>query len=95
MDEVLHLAAGIQFCGFRSVIGTMWKLLDRDGPILADAVYTYLKRDIAEDDFRFKMSAAAVREAALHRRHRKEDGEDGQDVCVMTERWVNLIHIGA
>ncbi|EJC98971.1 uncharacterized protein FOMMEDRAFT_161183 [Fomitiporia mediterranea MF3/22] len=23
-DEVLHLAAAVQFCGFRSVIGTMW-----------------------------------------------------------------------
>ncbi|KAG1736576.1 CHAT domain-containing protein [Suillus lakei] len=27
-DEVIHLAAGMQFCGFRSVIGTMWAVDD-------------------------------------------------------------------
>ena len=26
MDEALHLAAAIQFCGFQSVVGTMWQL---------------------------------------------------------------------
>jgi len=26
-DEVLHLAAAMQFCGFRSVVGTMWQWL--------------------------------------------------------------------
>ncbi|EJD04532.1 uncharacterized protein FOMMEDRAFT_155680 [Fomitiporia mediterranea MF3/22] len=39
-DEVLHLAAAMQFYGFRSVIGTMWELLDTDGPILARDIYT-------------------------------------------------------
>ncbi|KAH7906863.1 CHAT domain-containing protein [Hygrophoropsis aurantiaca] len=28
-DEVIHLAAGMQFAGFRSVIGTMWAVDDR------------------------------------------------------------------
>ena len=30
-DEVLHLAAAMQFCGFRSVVGTMWEMADIDG----------------------------------------------------------------
>ena len=30
-DEVVHLAAALQFCGFRSVVGTMWAMEDDDG----------------------------------------------------------------
>ncbi|KAH9024162.1 CHAT domain-containing protein [Lactarius pseudohatsudake] len=30
-DEVLHLVAAVQFCGFRSVVGTMWAMADMDG----------------------------------------------------------------
>lgn len=29
-DEGLHLAATVQFCGFRSVVGTMWAMADTD-----------------------------------------------------------------
>ena len=47
-DEALHLAAAIQFCGFRSVVGTMWELLDADGPRLTDTVYQQL-RILGED----------------------------------------------
>ena len=95
-DEALHLAAAIQFCGFRSVVGTMWQLLDRDGPILADAVYLHLMDGTEEGEVRFKRAAAAVREAALHlRRSQKGWSDRGEEVDIMTERWVNLIHIGA
>ncbi len=38
-DEVLHLAAAMQFCGFRSVVGTMWAMADADGPALAGDFY--------------------------------------------------------
>ncbi|KAG1824273.1 hypothetical protein EV424DRAFT_1394948 [Suillus variegatus] len=27
-DEVIHLAAGIQFSGFKSVVGTLWEVDD-------------------------------------------------------------------
>ncbi|KAH8995835.1 CHAT domain-containing protein [Lactarius hatsudake] len=35
IDEGLHLAAAVQYCGFRSVIGTMWAMVDEDGRDLA------------------------------------------------------------
>jgi CHAT domain-containing protein len=38
-DEALHLAAGFQVSGFRSVIGTMWAMGDETGPIAAEAIY--------------------------------------------------------
>ena len=34
-DEVLHLAVAMQFCGFSSVVGTLWGMADDDGPILS------------------------------------------------------------
>jgi hypothetical protein len=30
MDEELHLAAAVQYCRFRSVVGTMWAMVDED-----------------------------------------------------------------
>jgi len=30
-DEGLHLAGAVQYCGFRSVVGTMWEMADIDG----------------------------------------------------------------
>ncbi|KAF8269756.1 CHAT domain-containing protein [Lactarius quietus] len=41
-DEVIHLAAAVQYCGFRSVVGTMWAMLDQDGPELAKNFYRAL-----------------------------------------------------
>jgi len=38
-DEVLHLAAAMQFCEFRSVVGTMWAMVDTDGRDLARSFY--------------------------------------------------------
>lgn len=48
-DEVIHLAAAMQFCGFRSVVGTMWEMADRDGPDLVKDFYSYVfaKKDPA------------------------------------------------
>jgi tetratricopeptide (TPR) repeat protein len=34
-DETLHLTAAMQYCGFRSVVGTMWEMADTDGQDLA------------------------------------------------------------
>ncbi|KAL5480911.1 GSE1_6 [Sanghuangporus weigelae] len=96
LDESLHLAAAMQFCGFRSVICTMWQLLDQDGPFLAGNIYTRLMVDLEGEggEMRYKRAAAAVREAALSLRELKEDVVDGKEVDIMAERWVNLVHIG-
>ncbi|EJD07022.1 TPR-like protein [Fomitiporia mediterranea MF3/22] len=85
LDEVLHLAAAIQFSGFRSVIGSMWELLDDDGPHFARTVYEYIN-DCDEGEPKYKRAAAGLRKAALELKARDE---------VATERWVNLVHIGA
>jgi CHAT domain-containing protein len=41
-DEALHLTAAMQYCGFRSVVGTMWEMADVDGRDLAKNFYKSL-----------------------------------------------------
>ena len=38
-DEGLHSSAAVQYCGFRSVVGTMWAMMDEDGQDLAENFY--------------------------------------------------------
>ena len=38
-DEVMHLASAMQFAGFRSVIGTMWAVMDVVAPKITSAFY--------------------------------------------------------
>ena len=35
-DEGLHVAAEVQYCGIRSVVGTMWAMMNEDGRDLAE-----------------------------------------------------------
>ncbi|KAG1759872.1 CHAT domain-containing protein, partial [Suillus placidus] len=41
-DEVIHLAAGLQFSGFKSVVGTLWEVDDAVAKHVVEAFYTYL-----------------------------------------------------
>jgi CHAT domain-containing protein len=43
-EEGLHLAAAMQYCGFRSVVGTMWAMADTDGADLSTHFYKTLFR---------------------------------------------------
>jgi CHAT domain-containing protein len=41
-DEVIHLAAGLQFSGFKSVIGTLWEVDDSVAKHVVEAFYKYM-----------------------------------------------------
>jgi CHAT domain-containing protein len=41
-DEVIHLAAGLQFSGFKSVIGTLWEVDDAVAKHVVEAFYKYM-----------------------------------------------------
>ncbi|KAG1771929.1 CHAT domain-containing protein [Suillus placidus] len=41
-DEVIHLAAGLQFSGFKSVVGTLWEVDDAVVKYVVQAFYTYM-----------------------------------------------------
>jgi CHAT domain-containing protein len=83
-DEAIHLAAALQFCGFRSVVGTLWAMADIDGPDVAEDFYQYMfcERGAGGD---FRDSAAALNHATRAMRRRR----------VPIDRWVNFVHIGA
>jgi len=86
-DEVLHLAAAMQFCGFRSVVGTMWAMADLDGPALAGDFYksVFSERE-QEGVYYYERTAEALRDAVVKLRRKRG---------VTLERWVNYVHFGA
>jgi len=78
-NEALHLAAAMQFAGFRGVVGTLWKMWDDDGCPLAEAFY----REMVQhwDSGR---AAVALHEAIKALRRRR----------VPMSHWIRFVHIG-
>ncbi|KAH9000944.1 CHAT domain-containing protein [Lactarius hatsudake] len=85
-DEALHLTAAMQYCGFRSVVGTMWEMADTDGRDLAKSFYKSLFPNQETDVPSYERSAGALRDAT-----QKLRGKRG----ITLERWVNFVHYGA
>jgi len=85
-DEMLHLAAAMQFCGFRSVVGTMWAMADTDGPDLAKYFYESVFSDETRGERHYERTAVALRDAVV--KLRRKGG-------ISLERWVNFVHYGA
>ncbi|KAI0298410.1 CHAT domain-containing protein [Multifurca ochricompacta] len=85
-DEGLHLTAAVQYCGFRSVVGTMWEMVDIDGHELADNFYKSMFSRNGEGVGYHLRSARALRDAT--RKMRRKKG-------MTLERWVNFVHYGA
>ena len=84
LDEVVHLAAALQFCGFRSVVGTLWEMENVDGCDVTKDFYQHMFRiPGAVPDFRD--SAEALHMATREMRKRG----------LGLERWVKFVHVGA
>jgi CHAT domain-containing protein len=88
MDEGLHLAAAVQYSGFRSVVGTMWAMVDEDGRDLAENFYKALFSNSRSDQEipYHERSAKALRFAVKKLRRKR---------WITLERWVNFVHYGA
>lgn len=84
-DEAVHLAAGMLFAGYRTVIGTMWSIRDNYAPDVAEGVYS---RIVDAQGRRLNSREAAV---ALHRAVSVLRGKLGEKAF---ETWVPFIHIG-
>ncbi|KAG8718643.1 hypothetical protein FRC09_012354 [Ceratobasidium sp. 395] len=82
-DEAVHLAAGMIFAGYRTVIATMWPIHDKDAPLVADWFYEYMLRDGLPGRGR---AARALHYAV---------GRLKQQVGIEAySRWAPFIHIG-
>jgi tetratricopeptide (TPR) repeat protein len=83
-DETIHLAAALQFCGFRSVVGTLWAMDDKDGPVISMEFYKHMFRKPG-NKANFRDSAEALNLAIRAMRKNR----------VPLERWILFVHIGA
>ncbi|KAJ7441344.1 CHAT domain-containing protein [Mycena galericulata] len=83
-DESVHLAAGMLLAGYRSVIGTMWSIMDNDAPQVAGDVYAHLLKASPPDPTR-----AAE---ALHLAIRNLREQPGVKKSFL--HWVPFIHFG-
>ena len=86
IDEALHLTAAMQYCGFRSVVGTMWAMADTDGGDLAKYFYRSLLSSQDSSVPYYERSAQALRDATQKLREKRG---------ITLERWVNFVHYGA
>ncbi|KAH8995837.1 CHAT domain-containing protein [Lactarius hatsudake] len=88
VDEGLHLAAAVQYCGFRSVVGTTWAMVDEDGRDLAKHFYkVLLSNPRQEQRIPYHERSAEALQFAVKKLRRKRR--------ISLERWVNFVHYGA
>ncbi|KAG2152685.1 CHAT domain-containing protein [Suillus bovinus] len=83
-DEVIHLAAGLQFAGVNSVVGTMWKVTDSTVQHLVKAFYKNLCGDGPMDSKRAAW--------ALHRAVQSLACDE--DIIMPLDQRIVFLHIG-
>lgn len=94
-SQILSLAAAMQFCGFRRVVGTLWEMADVDGPGLAKAFYKYMMRSVVDEGIEVQVGKARVEvdagdaAVALHLAVKAM-----RDAGTPTVRWSTFIHLG-
>ncbi|KAI0038296.1 hypothetical protein FA95DRAFT_1505891, partial [Auriscalpium vulgare] len=87
-DEGISLAGGMQFCGFRGVVGTLWAMDDDVGPVFAKKFYKrMLHPESPNKPVDFKNAAKALK-AVTNEMRRDEK-------LRALHCWVPLVHIGA
>ncbi|TFY58652.1 hypothetical protein EVG20_g8066 [Dentipellis fragilis] len=88
-DEAVHLAAGMQMAGYRSVVATMWSIKDADGPTIASYFYRRMFDGGRPDCAR---AAGALYDAVEQLREETRPGSGITDEWFL--RWVPFIHLG-
>ncbi|KAG1752102.1 CHAT domain-containing protein [Suillus lakei] len=83
-DEVIHLAAGLQFSGFKSVIGTLWVVDDAVAKHVVEAFYEHIFKDLEEGDVPDCTKAAWALNKATYAMRMK----------VPLEQRIVFVHIG-
>ena len=88
IDEGLHLTAAVQYSGFRSVVGTMWAMVDEDGWDLAENFYkTLFSNSRRYEGIPYHERSATALQSAVKKLRKKRR--------ITHERWVNFVHYGA
>ncbi|KAJ7252958.1 CHAT domain-containing protein [Mycena rebaudengoi] len=82
VNESFHLGGGFIAAGFQGAIATMWSMMDEDGPVVAETVYSHLLGSGQRPQ-----ASEAVKALQLAVRKMRDAG-------VPYERWVPFIHLG-
>ncbi|KAG1775531.1 CHAT domain-containing protein [Suillus placidus] len=83
-DEVIHLAAGLQFSGFKSVVGTLWGVEDAVAQHVVKAFYENMFMDLKDGGIMDCTKAACALNRATH----------AVKTIVPLEQKIVFIHIG-
>jgi hypothetical protein len=83
-DEASHISTAFQYAGYRSVIGTMWGMVNKDGRDLAKDVYRSMFSGKDRGEPYYERSARALQQAVQQMRRN-----------LPLVRWVNYVHYGA
>ncbi|KAG2047787.1 hypothetical protein BDR06DRAFT_963457 [Suillus hirtellus] len=83
-DEVIHLAAGLQFSGFKSVIGTLWQVDDSVAKHVVKAFYENMFSDLKDGGVMDCTKAAWALNRATH----------AVKTTVPLEQRMVFVHIG-
>ena len=82
VDEAVHLAAAMQFVGYRHVVGSLWWISDDLAPLIANAIYSRMVVNGVPD---VSLSAIAVNAASRDLRDQYKSHP---------ARWAGYIHVG-
>ncbi|KAG2038419.1 CHAT domain-containing protein [Suillus americanus] len=83
-DEVIHLAAGLQFSGFKSVIGTLWAVDDAVAKHIVEPFYEKMFDDLEDSGVMDCRKAARALNHATH----------AVKTTVPLEQRIVFVHIG-
>lgn len=83
-DEAINLVAAVQACGFRSVVGTLWRMSDTIGATVAEDFYKYMFREVGTANFRDSAKALNLVTQAMIRSKQ-----------VSLRQCIHLVHFGA
>ena len=90
-EEAVHLASGMLAAGYRSVVGTMWSVIDKHGPDLAEFFYKRMLEDETNEGapkIDGRRAARALHDATKH----LQEKVSGSPYSYLA--WVPYIHIG-
>lgn len=99
-EEAVHLAAGMLLAGYKGVIATMWSIMDKDAPQVAEDVYKHLFNSSPPD---LSRGAEALHLAVQNLRGGKKPCFHWMPFAKCCQRsagkksffdWVPFIHVG-
>ncbi|KDR77212.1 hypothetical protein GALMADRAFT_139224 [Galerina marginata CBS 339.88] len=86
-DEAISLGASLLFSGFCHVIATMWEMMDKDGPTIANAFYEEIFRGPNGNSLQQPNTDQSARALHIAVQQLRDDGAPFR-------RWVPFIHMG-